>query len=96
MVKNPPVIAGDARGTGLISGSGRHPGGGNGNPLQIFSPGESHGQRSLVGYSPWGGKDLDMTEQLSTHTCNVMDKPNAPHLNKVIRLSDNFMGQPMV
>ena len=30
-------------------------------------PGESHGQRSLVGYSPWGCKELDMTEQL-THT----------------------------
>ena len=26
-------------------------------------PGESHGQRSLVGYSPWGCKELDMTEQ---------------------------------
>ena len=26
-----------------------------------------HGQRSLVGYSPWGCKELDMTEQLSTH-----------------------------
>ena len=28
-------------------------------------PGESHGQRSLVGYSPWGCKDLDETEQLN-------------------------------
>ena len=28
--------------------------------------GESHGQRSLEGYSPWGCKDLDITEQLST------------------------------
>ena len=28
-------------------------------------PGESHGQRSLVGYSPWGQKESDMTEQLS-------------------------------
>ena len=27
-----------------------------------------HGQRSLVGYSPWGHKDLDMTERLSTDT----------------------------
>ena len=27
-----------------------------------FLPGEFHGQRSLVGYSPWGHKDLDMTE----------------------------------
>ena len=29
-------------------------------------PGESHGQRSLAGYSPQGRKELDMTEQLST------------------------------
>ena len=33
-------------------------------PTPIFLPGESHGQRSLVGYSPWGHKELDMTEQL--------------------------------
>ena len=31
----------------------------------VFSPGESHGQRSLAGYSPWGHKKSDMTEQLS-------------------------------
>ena len=35
-------------------------------PAPVFLPGESHGQRSLVGYSPWGCKELDMTEQLST------------------------------
>ena len=29
-----------------------------------FLPGESHGQRSLVGYSPWGRKESDMTELL--------------------------------
>ena len=28
----------------------------------VFLPGESHGQRSLAGYSPWGHKELDMTE----------------------------------
>ena len=31
----------------------------------IFLPGEFHGQRSLVGYSPWGRKKLDMTKQLT-------------------------------
>ena len=30
----------------------------------IILPGESHGQRSLVGYSPWGRKESDTTEQL--------------------------------
>jgi len=35
----------------------------------VFLPRESHGQRSLVGYKPWGRKELDMTEQLThTHT----------------------------
>ena len=31
-------------------------------PTPIFIPGESHGQRSLVGYSPWGHKELDITD----------------------------------
>jgi len=35
----------------------------------VFLPGEFHGQRSLAGYSPWGCKELDTTEQPST---NVM------------------------
>ena len=56
MVKNPSTHAGDIRNVDLIPGSGRAPGGGHGNPLQYP---ESHGQRSLVGYSPWGHKDLD-------------------------------------
>ena len=31
-------------------------------PIPVFLPGESHRRRSLVGYSPWGQKELDMTE----------------------------------
>ena len=31
-------------------------------PAPAFWPGESHGQRSLMGYSLWGCKELDMTE----------------------------------
>ena len=31
-------------------------------PTPVFLPGEFRGQRSLVGYSPWGHKELDMTE----------------------------------
>ena len=34
-------------------------------PTPVFLPGKSHGQRSLVGYSPWGCKESDTTEQLS-------------------------------
>jgi len=35
-------------------------------PTPVFLPGESHGQRSLVGYCPWGCKELDTTKGLST------------------------------
>ena len=38
----------------------------------IFLPGESHGQRSLAGYSPWGRKELDTTEGLYS----LMEKAN--------------------
>jgi len=31
-------------------------------PTPVFLPGESHGQRSLAGYSPWGCKELNKTE----------------------------------
>ena len=50
---------------GLIPGSGHSPGEENGNPIPVFLPGKSHGQRSLVGYSPWGHKESDTTEQLA-------------------------------
>ena len=36
-------------------------------PTPVFLPEESHGQRSLVGYSPWGHKELDITECTHTH-----------------------------
>ena len=46
---------------GSIPGSGRSPGERNGNPLQ-YSCVENSMERSLVGYSPWGHKELDTTE----------------------------------
>ena len=64
MVKNLPTNVGDVRDS-VQSGSGRSPGGGNGNPSLVFLLGEFHGQRNLEGYSPWGHKELDMTEHLS-------------------------------
>jgi len=62
VVKNLPVNAGDIRDVGLVSGLGRSPGGGHGNPLQYSCLENPHGQRSLVGYSPWDCKESDMTE----------------------------------
>ena len=34
-------------------------------PIPVFLPGESHGQRGLAGYSPWGCKEVDTTQQLN-------------------------------
>ena len=50
VVKNPPASAGDIRNVCSVPGSGRVLGEGQGTP--VFLPGESHGQRSLAGYSP--------------------------------------------
>ena len=40
-------------------------------PTPVFLPGESQGQRGLVGYSPWGHKELDVTEQLTLTLNNL-------------------------
>ena len=60
---------------GSIPGSGRSPGEGNGNPLQ-YSGLENSMERSLSGYSLWGHKDLDTTEQL-THIQYIFEKGKA-------------------
>ena len=62
VVKNRPANAGGIRDMGLIPKLERCHGGGHGNPLQYSCLENSHGQRSLVGYSPQGCKELDMTE----------------------------------
>ena len=51
----------------LIPGLGGSPGGGHGNPLQYSCLENPYGQRSLVGYSPWGRTELDTTERLHFH-----------------------------
>ena len=52
---------------GSIPESGRSPGEGNGKPTPVLLPGESHGGKSLVGYSPRGRKESDTTERLHFH-----------------------------
>ena len=51
---------------GLIPGLGRSPGGGHGNPLQYSCLENPYEERNLAGYSPWGHKESETTEQLST------------------------------
>ena len=65
MVKKPPVNAGDMR-LGFDPWVGKIPWRRAWQPTPVFLPGESHGQRSLVGYSPQGRKESDTTERLST------------------------------
>ena len=65
MVKNPPANAGDVRDAGAIPGSGKSDGEGNGNLLQYSCLENPRGQKSLVGYSPWGRTESGMTEQLT-------------------------------
>ena len=61
MVKNLPAMW-----ETWVQWVGISPGGGHGNSLQYSCLENPHGQRSLVGYSPRGHKELDMTERLST------------------------------
>ena len=61
-MKNLLASVGDV---GSIAGSGISPGEGNGNPLQYSYLEKSHGQRSLVGYHPWGPRELGTTEHIA-------------------------------
>jgi len=65
VVKNPAAKAGDIREHRFDPWVGKVPWRRAWLPIPVFLPGESHGQRSLVGYSPWGHKKLDTTEQLT-------------------------------
>ena len=42
-------------------------------PTPVFLPGESHGQKSLVDYSPWGRKESD-TAEVTWHACMLSDR----------------------
>ena len=54
-------------------------------PTPLFLPGECHGRKSLVGYSPRGRKKSDMTEQLHFHFMNNRSSLNNS-LNKVVSI----------
>ena len=64
--KNPPDNAGDVS---SISGSGRFPCRRKWQPTPVLLPGRSHGQRSLVGYSPWVAKSQTrLSDRACTHS----------------------------
>ena len=66
-VKNPPANAGDPGDAGWIPGN--IPWRRAWQPNPVFMPGKFQGQRSLVGYGPWGHKESDMTEH--THVLQL-------------------------
>ena len=72
VIKNPPANAGDIRDKGSIPQSGRPPREGHGNPLRYSCLENSHGQKSLAGYSPWGRKESDTTDHLGTSTMSEL------------------------
>ena len=85
---------------GSIPGSGTYPGEGNGN--LILLPGKSHGQRSLVSYSPWGHKESGMTEQLCFHflfeVCHSFSSKEQAPLNFMasVTICSDFGAQKIV
>ena len=66
---------------GSIPGLRRFPGGRHGNPFQYSCLENPHGHRSLEGCGPWGHKELDTTEWLSTHNYEK------PHILPVVHLA---------
>ena len=66
VLMNPPANTGDPRGAGLIPGLGKTPLKEGMQPTPVFLPGESHRQGTLAGYSPWGSKESEVTEQAHT------------------------------
>ena len=63
MVKNPAASVGDMR-LEFDPWVGKIPWSRKWQPTSVFLSGESRGQRSLVGYSPWGHKELDTTDHI--------------------------------
>ena len=76
-VKNLPVNAGHS---GSISGPGRSPWRKKWQPAAVFLPGETHGQRSLVGYSTQGHTESDRTEHAHTCTEGCVDLHGSGHM----------------
>ena len=69
---------------------------GGGDPLEeamgtpVLLPGEFHGWRSMVGYSPWGHKESDTTERLSIH---LLTHKQTKHKKQYYQTLDNRQGE---
>ena len=65
--KEPAGPCGRCKRPGFDPWAGKTPWGREWQPAPVFLPGRPHGQRSLVGYSPWGHKESDTTERVCLH-----------------------------
>ena len=63
-------------------------------PTPVFLPGECHGQRSMVGYSPWGLKESDMTERLKHSTSCLLHVIYISSVQSNLSASDNLYLSP--
>ena len=79
VVKNWPANTGDIKKGGFDHWAGKIPWSGKWQPTPVFLPGESHEQRSLVGYNPWGHRESDMTEE---SLCSFTFDLNNIHVSK--------------
>ena len=73
VVKNPPANAGDVRDACLIPGSGRSPGGGDGNPLKYSCLEDLMDRALMAGYSPQGCKE-SVTTEATEHAARIIFK----------------------
>ena len=82
MVKSPPASAGDTdRRHGFDPWAGKIPWRREWPPTPLFLPGESHGQRSLAGYSPWCrgvGHSAHARARAHTHTSSLLENLPEP------------------
>ena len=89
VVKNLPADAGEARVMGLIPGSGRSPGKGNGTPLQYSCLENPMDGGTWLGYSPWCHKELDTTERLHSLTHSLRPSYTSDQLATNLEISTN-------
>ena len=80
-VRNPPANAGDTGDSGSSPGSGKSPGGGKGHGIFAW---KSHGQRSLMGYSPRGHKESDTIKRRSMHKSHHHKQQVGTHLGREV------------
>ena len=91
--KNPPTNAGD---TGSILRLGKNPWRRKWQPTPVFLPGESHGQRSLAGYSPWDHKESDTTERLSMHAIYIKAQMVPEAASRALKTASESFGHTLL